>query len=266
MMGTGCLLGALGGHSEEQNAMGPEVRERLLKRLRTPKKLGKLVLEASYKNGSFDSLAVDVPFLFRHKGRYFMTFIGFDGIGYRTGLAVSDDLIHWEKKGLIVDRGPKGSPTEFNVALSSIVRENDLFGSGALKRFNGRFLGTYHCYPKPGYEVGPAAIGICWSDDLLHWDLEPPFLHASDPDAGPWEQGGLYKGFLLEHDDRFYLFYNAKISPPPPGSNRPAWSPPPTCAPGPATRPIRSSPTVRKAPSTISSAATPASFAAMTPG
>lgn len=183
-----------------------------IERLRTPKKHPSLVLTASYKEGAFDSLAVDCPFLFRHEGRFYMTFIGFDGIGYRTGLAVSDDLVHWEKQGLIIDRGPVGSPTEFNVALTWIVRDNALWGPGTLKKVNGRYLGTYHCYPKPGYETGPAAIGLCWSDDILHWELLPPFLFASDPDAAAWESGGLYKSCLVEHEGAFYMFYNAKTA------------------------------------------------------
>jgi len=184
--------------------------DEVLARLRTPHKHPELILKPSYKKGAYDVLAVDCPFVFRHDGRFRMTHVGFDGVGYRTGLAASDDLIHWEKQGLLVDRGPKGSVTEFNVALTWIVRENDLFGCGELKAVDGRYLGTYHAYPRPGYEVGPAAIGLCWSDDLRHWSFEEPFLRASDPGAGQWERGGLYKSCLVEHDGTYYMFYNAK--------------------------------------------------------
>jgi predicted GH43/DUF377 family glycosyl hydrolase len=141
-----------------------------------------------------------------------MLHIGFDGTGYRTGIASSDDLVHWKKEGLLIDRGPKGSVTEFNVALTWIVRDNTLFGPGTLKKVQGRYLGTYHAYPKPGYEAGPAVIGLCWSDDLKHWTLDPPCMHASDPGAGNWERGGLYKSCLVEHEGVFYLFYNAKTA------------------------------------------------------
>ncbi|NIA13542.1 MAG: hypothetical protein GWP08_05630 [Nitrospiraceae bacterium] len=184
----------------------------LLARVRTPKKQPALVLEASYQEGAFDALAVDCPFVFRHDGRFYMAHIGFDGVGYRTGLASSSDLLHWRKEGLLIDRGPKGSVTEFNVALTWILRDNDLFGPGTLRKVDGRFLGTYHAYPRPGYEAGPAVIGLCRSDDLRSWELDEPFLHASDADAGDWERGGLYKSCLLEHDGRYYLFYNAKYA------------------------------------------------------
>ncbi|NUM53133.1 MAG: hypothetical protein HUU46_05770 [Candidatus Hydrogenedentes bacterium] len=182
----------------------------LLAKLCTPNKHPELVLAPSYEAGSYDALAIDCPFVFAADGLYYMVHIGFDGIGYRTGLAHSNDLIHWKKKGLILDRGEAGSVTEYNIALTWIVRDNDLFGTGALKRVQGRYLGTYHAYPKPGYETGPAVIGLCWSDDLREWTIEPPCLSASDTSAGPWEQGGLYKSCLVEESGTYYMFYNAK--------------------------------------------------------
>jgi predicted GH43/DUF377 family glycosyl hydrolase len=111
---------------------------------------------------------------------------------------------------MILDRGPVGSVTEYNAALTWIVRDNELFGPSTLKKVNGRYLGTYHAYPKPGYETGPAAIGLCWSDDLRHWSIEQPCLRASDTDAGSWECGGLYKSCLVEYEETYYMFYNAK--------------------------------------------------------
>jgi predicted GH43/DUF377 family glycosyl hydrolase len=175
---------------------------------RTPYKINRLVLQPSFVPGTFDSHAVDCPFPFFHQGRFYMTYIGWDSIGYRTGLAVSDDLLTWEKVGLILDRGPAGSVTEFNIALTSILRENELYGSGELKQVNGKYIGTYHAYPKPGYESGPAVIGICTSDDLRHWEVEDPVLKP-DPFCR-WEAGGLYKSWLMEHNGTYYLFYNAK--------------------------------------------------------
>ena len=65
---------------------------------------------------------------------YWMTYIGWDGQGYQTGLASSENLLDWKKEGLILGRGPKGSITEHNIALTSILRDNDLFGLGALKQ------------------------------------------------------------------------------------------------------------------------------------
>lgn len=183
------------------------------KEIKTPHKLGRLIIEPSLKLGEFDSYFVDVPFVFKWDAKYYMTFVGWDKIGYRTGLATSDDLINWTKEGMIIDRGPRGSTTEYNVALTWIVRDNNLHSDGSLKQINGKFLGAYHAYPRPGMEEGSASIGLCWSDDLRNWQLDEPFLHCDDPDAGDWERGGLYKACIVEHDGLFYMFYNAKQVP-----------------------------------------------------
>jgi hypothetical protein len=100
----------------------------------------------------------------------------------------------------------------YNVAMNWIVRENALESPGVLKKVRGRFLGAYHAYPNPGLEEGPAVIGLCWSTDLLHWQLDPPCLRPGDGTA--WERGGLYKPCLVEDRGRFYLFYNAKTADP----------------------------------------------------
>jgi predicted GH43/DUF377 family glycosyl hydrolase len=176
--------------------------------LKTPHKVNRLVIPPSGDGSAFDSKGADVPFVFRHQERFHMTYVGFDGDGYQTGLATSTDLVNWKKKGLILRRDPASEITRYNVALTWIMRENDLFSPGRLKPVNGRYLGTYHAYPRPGYEVGPAAIGLCWSSDLREWELEPPCLHGAEGE--PWEQGGLYKSCILEHDGVYYLYYNAK--------------------------------------------------------
>jgi len=59
-------------------------------------------LSASGEEDSFDKVSVDCPFVFRHEGEFLMTFVGFDGIGYQTGLASSADLINWKKEGCIL--------------------------------------------------------------------------------------------------------------------------------------------------------------------
>ncbi len=181
--------------------------------IRTPRKHSQLVLAPSFKKGAFDSHAVDCPFPFRHGGRFWMTYVGWDGTGYQTGLAGSDDLLTWKKEGLVLGRGPQGSVTQYNAALTCILRDHALLGPSTLRRVDGRFVGTYHAYPQPGYETGPAVIGLCFSDDLHSWEVGPPVLEP-DP-ACEWESGGLYKSWLLESAGTYYLFYNAK--------NRDAW-------------------------------------------
>lgn len=190
----------------------------LMSRLQTPVKHPQLVLSPSYRRGAFDSHGIDCPFLFFHDDQYWMTYVGWDGSGYQTGLASSRNLWDWEKEGLLLGRGPKGSPTENNLAMTSLLRDNELFGEGTLKRVEGRYVGTYHAYPDPGYECGPGVIGLCYSEDLRTWKIGSPALFP-DP-ACSWEAGGLYKSWLMESEGRYYLFYNAKNRTDPPWVER----------------------------------------------
>lgn len=175
---------------------------------RTPYKHPDLVLAGSGKRGSFDELAVDIPFVFTHERAFFMTYVGFDGEGYRTGLARSDDLVDWHRVRLILDRDESDRYTGHNIAMTSILRENDLFSPGRLKSVDGRYLGVWHAYPEPGYEEGPAVIGLAWSDDLMHWERTAPIVYPEDGAA--WERGGLYKPYICEDDGLYYVYYNAK--------------------------------------------------------
>ena len=181
--------------------------------LETPYKFNRLILRASSEDAAaFDSHSVDCPFVFHHAGNFYMTYFGFDGKGYQTGLATSHNLTDWQKLGCILHRDANSSITRFNVAMNWIARENSVYSAGELKKIHGRFLGAYHAYPNPGYEAGPAVIGLCRSTDLLHWQVDPPCLVPQD--GADWERGGRYKPCLVEQRGTFYLFYNAKTAGP----------------------------------------------------
>jgi predicted GH43/DUF377 family glycosyl hydrolase len=186
----------------------------------TPYKYGKLVLAADPTPGAFDSRLVDSPFVFRHNGEFHMSYLGHDGIGYQTGLATSRDLIHWRRLGCIFKRDPSSPITRYNAAMNWILRDSRLRSAGSLKKVRGRFLGAFHAYPSSGYEEGPAIIGLCWSEDLLQWEIGDVCLRPEE--GARWERGGLYKPCLVEEGGTYYLFYNAKTSPRPTAQG-PGW-------------------------------------------
>lgn len=177
---------------------------------RTPYKYGKLVLAASGVAGSFDAKSVDCPFVFSANGRFYLSYVGFDGTGYQTGLAESRDLVTWTNRRLILARDPASPVTRFNVAMASILRENALESPARLVKVDGRYVGAWHAYPSAGYEEGPAVIGLAWSDDLIHWQRGDPILLPQDGAA--WERGGLYKPYLVRIGGLYHLYYNAKTT------------------------------------------------------
>lgn len=177
----------------------------------TPYKYGKPVMTGSGIEGNFDSLAVDCGNVFSHNGRYYMMYAGFDGKGYQTALATSDDLLHWEHQGVIAGRGSKNPWDSVGRAATTILMERDLYGGNKVKKWNGRYWLMYHSYPNFGYEAGSAEVGLAWTEDenLLEWNfLDAPVF--SWRDGADWEKGGLYKTDLVEHEGKFYMYYNAK--------------------------------------------------------
>lgn len=175
---------------------------------RTPYKYNRRVLEKSGVAGSFDERSVDCPFVFSANGRFYMTYVGYDGVGYQTGLAQSDDLVRWQRAGLIMPRDPADPITRYNIALMCILRDDALDSQAPLIKVGGRYLGAWHAYPNAGYEQGPAVIGLAYSDDLHHWQRGEPILRPEDGAA--WERGGLYKPYLVRSGGLYHLFYNAK--------------------------------------------------------
>ena len=179
-----------------------------LEAYRTRYKHPELILAGTGTPGTFDELAVDIPFVFKHEDRFFMTYVGFDGQGYQTGLARSGDLVNWTRVGLIAGRDESDPYTRHNIALTSILRDSGLRAPGLLKRVDGRYLGVWNAYPEPGYEEGAAVIGLAWSDDLMNWERTAPILFPGD--GAVWERGGLYKPYIFEEDGLYYIYYNAK--------------------------------------------------------
>ena len=180
----------------------------------TPYKLGRPVLAGSGVKGQYDECAVDCPVVFTHNGRVYMTHVGFDGTGYQTGLAVSDDMVNWEKLGVILSRGANQDWDKVGMACTTLLTDCDLYGGNRLLKWQDRYWLMYHSYPRAGYEAGSAEVGLAWTQDekLLDWHFcgQPVF---SWRDGAPWERGGLYKVNLVRANDRFYLFYNAKNHP-----------------------------------------------------
>lgn len=166
-----------------------------------------MLIRPSFRDGAFDSHAVDCPFVFSFDGRQGMTYVGWDGRGYQSALSWNDDGI-WTPGELVFPRDPASELRRHNSALTSIVRENDLGSPGRLRSFDGWYYGTFHAYPAAGYETGPGAIGFARSRDLTSWEEYGGVLRPED--GASWERGGLYKSWLLEHEGLFYVFYNAK--------------------------------------------------------
>ncbi len=158
----------------------------------------------------------DVPCVYQLPGQarpWYMSFIAFNGQGYNSFVTQSDDLLHWTQPRLAMGFGRKGEFDYGGCVVGGFLYEsNDLRAPRTLKRHDGKFWTLYGCYPRQGgYELTPGYEGVATSDDGLTWRRvkDQPILSVHDRDCAAWERSCIYQPWLLEHEGRYYNFYNA---------------------------------------------------------
>ena len=205
---------------------------------RTPYKYGMVV--APQQNDR----KYDCPTVFREGGKWYMTFVcydgkdGTDGRGYETWMASSDDLLHWETQGRVLRLPYPISKDDCDALTPPLWDQNQRGGFPALidyqwggtyemQAYKGRHWMTYIGGPGTGYEAvnAPLSIGIAsTSGDIAtphQWDTRPvPLMSYDDRDAQWWERLTQYKSTIYWIKDKrqrvkgeekypFVMFYNA---------------------------------------------------------
>lgn len=175
-----------------------------------------LVVRSDFKIPGYEGFhSFDVPTVYQLPGqhKWFMSFIGFNGKGYNSFVAESTNLLHWTDPRLAMGFGPTNEFDHGGCVIGAFLYHSyDIRAPRTLKRRDGTFWTLYGCYPRQGgYELRPGYEGVAVSRDGLTWRRakDRPILAVQDPDCGPWEKDCIYQPWLVEHDGRFYNFYNA---------------------------------------------------------
>jgi predicted GH43/DUF377 family glycosyl hydrolase len=165
--------------------------------------------------GVTNIIGTDVPTVFQVPvdDKWHMSFIGFNGHGYQSFVADSDDLVNWSNYCLALGFGPEGQFDHGGRVLGAYLYDSyDLKAPRLLKRRDRKFWSLYGAYPlQGGYELRPGSEGLAMSDDGLSWRRakDEPVLSIRDPDCGDWEKSCVYQPWLVEYQGRFFDFYNA---------------------------------------------------------
>ncbi len=169
--------------------------------------------------GHDDVECVDVPTVYQLPGsdKWYMSFIGFNGQGYQSFVAESDDLLNWRNMRLAMGFGKNGEFDHGGCVIGAYLYEDyDIKARRTLKKRDGKFWSLYGCYAvQGGYEIDPGYEGVACSYDGLSWARakDEYILSVHDPDVGDWEKDCIYQPWLVEHESKFYNFYNAKRMP-----------------------------------------------------
>ena len=221
----------------------PQTRmQQIYEESRTPWKYGMVVAPTT------NDRKYDCPTVFREGGNWYMTFVcydgkgGTDGRGYTTWLAKSDDLLHWNIEGKILDLPPvaantgrgdgKATNTGNGNGIAAIqgtgegktqkevwdqnqrggfpsLIDYQWGGSYEMQSYKRQHWMTYIGGPGTGYEAvnAPLSIGMASTrGDITHahqWSTqEKPLMAFDDHDAQWWEQLTQYKSTIYWIKDK----------------------------------------------------------------
>ncbi len=182
--------------------------------VKTPYKYGLVIAP---QEGATSHHMMDSPTVFSINGKWYMTYIVFDSIGYETCIATSDDLLHWTTIQTILARKDAGWDHSQVAGYAALV-DIEWGGTYELEAYNNLYWMTYLGGEQAGYETRPLSIGMAvaeHSSNLMSWrTFEAPVLSPKDSSAQWFEKETQYKSAVFRDKQRhfghdFVMFYNA---------------------------------------------------------
>jgi predicted GH43/DUF377 family glycosyl hydrolase len=189
-----------------------EEMNRIFNEIKTPFKYGVVFQHPD------TSKMIDSPTIFRENYIWYMTYIVFDGQGYETWLAVSEDLLHWDQKGKLLSYTKNTWDANQKAGYLSLV-SIDWGGDYAVEKYKNKYWMTYLGGKTRGYEAGVLKVGLAKSTNLTdsdQWKTNySPVLSPVDEDVRWFENKTIYKSLVIRDRIKhtgypFVMFYNAK--------------------------------------------------------
>lgn len=185
--------------------------QEIYEEVKTPFKYG-IVLTAPDSSKMADS-----PTVFRLNNKWYMTYIVFDGKGYETWLAESDDLLHWNTKGKTM---PFTDSTWDATQKAGYVALVDTKWGGDYQpmQYDNKYWISYLGGSAAGYEAGRLGVGIAHTnaiDKAEEWArLEKPVMTPDDTDKRWFDNKTIYKSSVIYDAEKltgypYVMYYNA---------------------------------------------------------
>ena len=196
----------------QTNPVPASKMQQIYNEIKTPYKYG-LVLVPESKDKMIDS-----PSIFRDKKSWYMTYIVYDGRGYETWIALSDDLLHWTTLGKIMSF--TANTWDANQKAGYIaLQDYNWGGSYKVKKYHKKYWMSYLGGASEGYEAGTLGIGMAFTNDLTavkEWQrLQRPVMLPGDDDARWYDNATIFKSTVIQDRKKtlgypFVMYYNAK--------------------------------------------------------
>ena len=188
--------------------------QKIYEEVKTPYKYG-LVMVPQHNDKK-----MDCPTVFRKDGKWYMSYLIYDGRGYETWLASSDDLLNWKHECKELSFSDTDVWDANQKAGYNALVDYKWCGKYKLNKYEGKYWMSYFGGKEKGYEVEPLSIGMAYTKEnpaIAHeWERLPkPVLTSNDPDVRWWEnRNKLFKSTVIEDKKRltghhFVMYYNA---------------------------------------------------------
>lgn len=198
--------------NEKVKDVSQKKMEAIYNEIKTPFKYG-IVLKHPDSTKMIDSSTI-----FRQNSIWYMTYIVYDGQGYETWLAESDNLLDWKTKGKILSFTENTWDANQKAGYVSLVGI-DWGGSYNVEKFQDKYWMSYLGGTTKGYEAGTLGVGMANSPTLTEvqeWErVRQPVLLPKDKDSRWFEKKTIYKSLII-HDKSnftgfpFVMYYNAR--------------------------------------------------------
>ncbi len=197
----------------QQKDVPQAVMQQTYEQIKTPFKYGLVVVPPD------NTRKIDCPSVFRKGNSWYMTYIMFDGRGYETWLAKSDNLLNWKTLGKMMSFSDSTDWDGNQKAGYVALQDYQWGGSYQWQRYQQKYWMSYIGGSDKGYETGALAIGIASTANNParphEWErMAKPILTATDNDVRWWENKKLYKSTVIWDKNKttgypFVMYYNA---------------------------------------------------------
>jgi predicted GH43/DUF377 family glycosyl hydrolase len=150
-----------------------------------------------------DKLGARDVWLFEHAGKYYAHYDGAGPNGWLACLAESDDLIHWTKKGPILDFGKPGSDDSASASYATTFLDGTTWHSF--------YLGTPHASPPPSRipSFPYQTLNATAPSPTGPWTKQPAVVPFR-PEPGTYYSAVASPGQMIKHDGQYLMFFSAQ--------------------------------------------------------
>jgi predicted GH43/DUF377 family glycosyl hydrolase len=194
------------------NQVSAKVMEEVYAEIKTPFKYGVVFRHAD------STKMIDSPTIFRQNNSWLMSYIIYDGQGYETWLAKSENLLDWQSLGRLLSFTQNTWDANQKAGYMALV-DIAWGGSYEVKKHDGKFWMSYLGGASEGYEKGILGVGMANSGSLEiaeEWNRLPdPVLLPDDASARWFEKEKIYKSSIIFDEMKhtgypYVMYYNAK--------------------------------------------------------